>query len=315
MDAKTLSETGKQIHKASESGDPGATILALLKPLENFTATEDLLRQSKIGIYVTKLRQNKDPQVQQEAARLVNRWKQEVNSKKKKADGSPAPTNRAVNGAAAHANGRSSGTNSPAPQSSKMEIKKDPGAMRKSTVDPEKRNTNTDTVDYKLTGDATRDGCLKLMYDGIAFMSQEPPEAVLDVAQKVEYAAFTHFKQKTSPEYKTKMRSLFQNLKMKGNTLLRKDVFSMKIQPNKFVTMTSDELKSEEKRAQDAALEKENMNKAMTAVEEKAISTTFTCSKCKQSKVAYTQAQTRSADEPLTTFCECTVCGNKWKFS
>lgn len=41
------------------------------------------------------------------------------------------------------------------------------------------------------------------------------------------------------------------------------------------VTMTSDELKSEEKRQQDAALEKENMNKAMTAQEEKAISTTY----------------------------------------
>lgn len=42
--------------------------------------------------------------------------------------------------------------------------------------------------------------------------------------------------------------------------------------------MTSDELKSEEKRQQDAALEKENMNKAMTAQEEKAISTTYVAS-------------------------------------
>lgn len=122
------------------------------------------------------------------------------------------------------------------------------------------------------------------------------------------------------------------------------------------VTMSSDELKSAEKRAEDALLEKENMNKAMTAQEVKAISTTyvsplippkranpvlsslyyeearvqgffcvrqkltandwcdrFTCGKCKQSKVSYSQAQTRSADEPLTTFCECVLCGNRWK--
>lgn len=39
----------------------------------------------------------------------------------------------------------------------------------------------------------------------------------------------------------------------------------------------------------------------------------MTCGKCKQSKVAYSQAQTRSADEPLTTFCECTMCGHRWK--
>lgn len=63
------------------------------------------------------------------------------------------------------------------------------------------------------------------------------------------------------------------------------------------------------------ALERENMNRAMTAQEEKAISTTMQCGKCKQERVAYTQAQTRSADEPMTTFCECTVCGNRWKFS
>lgn len=39
--------------------------------------------------------------------------------------------------------------------------------------------------------------------------------------------------------------------------------------------MTSDELKSAEKKAEDAALEKENMRVAMTAQEERAISTTY----------------------------------------
>lgn len=41
------------------------------------------------------------------------------------------------------------------------------------------------------------------------------------------------------------------------------------------VKMTGDELKSAEKRASDAALEKENMRVAMTAQEQKAISTTY----------------------------------------
>lgn len=41
----------------------------------------------------------------------------------------------------------------------------------------------------------------------------------------------------------------------------------------------------------------------------------FQCGKCKNKKVSYSQAQTRSADEPMTTFCECMVCGNRWKFS
>jgi DNA-directed RNA polymerase subunit M/transcription elongation factor TFIIS len=59
----------------------------------------------------------------------------------------------------------------------------------------------------------------------------------------------------------------------------------------------------------------ENVSRAMTAREEKCISTSMTCARCKQSRVAYAQVQTRDANEPMTTFCECTVCGNRWKFS
>ena len=79
--------------------------------------------------------------------------------------------------------------------------------------------------------------------------------------------------------------------------------------------MTHDEMKSEARRAEDKKLEKENMNQAMVAQVEKAISTEFQCGKCKQKRVSYSQAQTRSADEPMTTFCECQNCGNRWKFS
>jgi DNA-directed RNA polymerase subunit M/transcription elongation factor TFIIS len=45
------------------------------------------------------------------------------------------------------------------------------------------------------------------------------------------------------------------------------------------------------------------------------LSYSMQCGKCKIFKVAYTQAQTRAADEPMTTFCECMNCGNRWKFS
>ncbi|KAI6900520.1 hypothetical protein KC355_g19683, partial [Hortaea werneckii] len=105
--------------------------------------------------------------------------------------------------------------------------------------------------------------------------AEEPPQDVLNISRSVELAAYEHFNQDTSQAYKQKMRSLFQNLKMKGNEDLRKGVLTGEITPKKFVTMTSDELKSAEKRAQDAALEKENMSKSMAAQEEKAISTTY----------------------------------------
>jgi len=41
----------------------------------------------------------------------------------------------------------------------------------------------------------------------------------------------------------------------------------------------------------------------------------FKCGKCKSKKTDYYQMQTRSADEPMTTYVTCKACGNRWKFS
>jgi DNA-directed RNA polymerase subunit M/transcription elongation factor TFIIS len=53
-----------------------------------------------------------------------------------------------------------------------------------------------------------------------------------------------------------------------------------------------------------AALGKENNQQG---------STFFKCSKCRQNNCVYFQMQTRSADEPMTTFITCLNCGNRWK--
>lgn len=40
---------------------------------------------------------------------------------------------------------------------------------------------------------------------------------------------------------------------------------------------------------------------------------TFQCRKCKLWDCSYFQLQTRSSDEPMTTFVGCNNCGNRWK--
>jgi len=131
----------------------------------------------------------------------------------------------------------------------------------------------------------------------------------------VEAAAWANAGSNNNEPYRAKMRSLFQNLKNKTNQSLRKRVTAGEISPKRFVTMSHDEMKSDERRAADQKLEKENMNNAMVAQVEKSISKEFQCGKCKKRMVSYSQAQTRSADEPMTTFCECMNCGHRWKFS
>lgn len=39
----------------------------------------------------------------------------------------------------------------------------------------------------------------------------------------------------------------------------------------------------------------------------------FTCGRCKSKKTSYYQLQTRSADEPMTTFVTCHQCDRNWK--
>jgi DNA-directed RNA polymerase subunit M/transcription elongation factor TFIIS len=39
----------------------------------------------------------------------------------------------------------------------------------------------------------------------------------------------------------------------------------------------------------------------------------FKCGKCKSKKTTYYQMQTRSADEPMTTYVTCMGCNNRWK--
>jgi transcription elongation factor S-II len=129
---------------------------------------------------------------------------------------------------------------------------------------------------------------------------------------EVEQAAYETFKGDNA-DYRSKLRSLFQNLKTVSNRELGQRVMSGEILAAQFVVMSQDELKSAERRKADEKLHKENLKKAQVPTEDKSVSDALKCGRCGQKKVSYTQAQTRSADEPMTTFCECTVCGNRWK--
>ena len=72
--------------------------------------------------------------------------------------------------------------------------------------------------------------------------------------------------------------------------------------------MASDEMKQFR---QECA--KEGIRDAQVAKNQGTETSLFKCNKCGQRKTTYTQLQTRSADEPMTTFVLCLECGNRWK--
>lgn len=298
MNQRELEARIKALHKATQAQEPAASIISLMDWLKKEDVpTEEMLRNTKAGLVVGKLRSNANKDIARVAGEVVAKWRKGVEAEKRakgamaRASSSPAPSKAA----------------SPAPKQLTLNKKKYEG-------DPETRKFTTDKVDINRTGSRTRDNCIGLLYNGLAYRSRESEDNVIIRAVEVEAAAYRAYKGETK-EYKEKIRSLFQNLKNKLNAELGRNVMSGATPADRFVVMTSKDLMSAQQRKTDAELEEENLRKAQAPVSEKSISDTFECSNCKQRKVSYTQAQTRSADEPMTTFCECLNCGKRWKFS
>lgn len=147
----------------------------------------------------------------------------------------------------------------------------------------------------------------------ISNMLTTAPNDILQLAKSLEQEVFLSFRRKIDAGYKRRIQSLFLNLKDKSNPTLRKRVVAGEISTARLATMSSSEMASEERKAQDEAIQQENIRKAMVSKAPRSISDQLTCVKCGQKKVTYTQAQTRSADEPMTTFCACESCGHLWK--
>ncbi|POR32728.1 DNA repair protein rad13, partial [Tolypocladium paradoxum] len=299
MDQRELESRVKALTKSVAANEPPETAMRLLDSLKkDASPTEEMLRATRAGVFVAKLRANPNKEIARSASELVIKWKklveQEKHSKLQKAKmGSPAPAAAASSPAAPAAAG---------------------GAKKAFTGDPEKRRFDSDGVDIKRTDSNVRNQCVGLVYNGLAYRCTEPASDVIAKSVAVEQAVFDVYKGETA-EYKKKIRSLFSNLKTKSNKELGPRVMSGAISPEKFAVMTDEDLKSEDQRKKDMELEKENMKKAQVPMAEKSISDSLECSRCKKKKVSYTQAQTRSADEPMTTFCECMNCGHRWKFS
>lgn len=108
------------------------------------------------------------------------------------------------------------------------------------------------------------------------------------------------------------VRSKYLNLKNKTNNLAER-IYSGDLAPERFVDMTIEEMKSDKLRAEEVEMAKKALCDA-TMPKLEAETDIFQCSRCKQRKCSYRQLQTRSADEPMTTFVKC-VCGHAWKFS
>ena len=109
--------------------------------------------------------------------------------------------------------------------------------------------------------------------------------------------------------YADRLRSIFLNLKKNGD-LLRK-LQDKEIKAHRLAFMTHQEMNPESWKELIELKEIRDKNKYNPVLE--ASTDEFTCRRCKSNQCTYYQMQTRSADEPMTTFVSCINCGSKWK--
>lgn len=290
MDAKEIKSAVSSLDKSTDD----ATILKLLNILnDGVEPTEKLLRETKVGVAVNKFRGNSNPEVSSLVKKMIRNWREVVqNEKTKKKTGSATPDKD------------SKPVNNNTKQSS-TESKFHSGP----------RNPKTDGINTTLYDNTTRNASVSALYTALAIERNDSGEHILAVSRDIENEVFKAEYLSVNDNYRNKLRTFTMNLRNKKNPDLRDRLLTNKIKPSNFIKMTPSEMAPESLKKEIEKLHKQNLFDAQGATEKRAVTDRFTCGKCKHKKVSYYQMQTRSADEPLTTFCTCENCGNRWKFS
>lgn len=130
------------------------------------------------------------------------------------------------------------------------------------------------------------------------------------VGQNIHNTSTAHF----SSVYKSRFNGLLASIRRNPDIIGRLKKGELK--SSKFAEYTPDVLEPDgfyskrmiEKRERDLEIENNR------AINDESYTGILKCGKCKTMKTSYYQMQTRSADEPMTTYVTCLNCQHKWKF-
>ncbi|AGO13877.1 AaceriAGR011Wp [[Ashbya] aceris (nom. inval.)] len=303
MDAKDVVTHVKNLEKNKSDED---TVLRILRILDKeLVATEKLLRETKVGVIVNQFKKSSNDEIAKLVKKMIGTWKDAITKEKKKKAAVAAGGSGSGAGTAGGAHSSHSGNSgSHEPKIQEKYHAKGP------------RSAKNDGVNTTIYGDKLRDMVIRAFYDALAKESEHPPQSILAIAIDIE----KHMWQLNDPgenekAYKDKYRVIYSNVISKNNRDLKHKITNGDITPEYLVNCDPKELAPEHLRKKLEEIAKQNLFNAQGATLERSVTDRFQCGKCKEKKVSYYQLQTRSADEPLTTFCTCEVCGNRWKFS
>jgi len=271
-----------KLEKMTGDGADQSQALDLLKALGELKINLTVLTNTRIGMTVNALRKSsKDEEVVTVAKSLIKTWKKFVpESGDKKTEPKKDDT--------------------PAKEEKKVEKKSH-----------EKVKVNS------FSGDEVRSRCRSLLLSAIrgdgALPEGVAEDRIEDLATDLEDEIFKMQRQ-TNQKYKNQVRSRVFNLKDKKNTALRANLLIGILEPARLAKMTSEEMANDDVKRQREQFVKEGINDSQLSQVQGTKTSLLKCNKCGKRDCTYSQVQTRSADEPMTTFVVCNACGNRWKF-
>lgn len=260
-----------------------------------------ILTNTRIGMTVNDLRKHsRDEEVIALSKTLIKVWKRFLADTPRKESSSSSATSSPAN------NNNSSSSKSSSKGSKAGDKKDEKGKGGGGGV------SQTSFPGSSMT-DAIRIKCKEMLAAALKTEDPEMCTSAEELAEELEEAIFLEFKN-TDMRYKNRIRSRVANLKDPKNPALRTNYLGGAITAQKLAKMTPEEMASDEMKNLRERFVKEAINDAQLATVQGTKTDLLKCGKCKRRNCTYNQLQTRSADEPMTTFVLCNDCGHRWKF-
>ncbi|XP_037130209.1 transcription elongation factor A protein 3 isoform X6 [Syngnathus acus] len=184
-----------------------------------------------------------------------------------------------------------------------------------SPLSPGFASTGGSLPPHLITGDSIRDKCIEMLAAALRTDNDYKDFGTNcdSMAAEIEDHIYQEIKA-TDMKYKNRVRSRISNLKDPKNPGLRRNVLAGSIDLSRIAIMSAEEMASDELKQLRNVLTQEAIREHQMAKTGGTTTDLLQCGKCKKKNCTYNQVQTRSADEPMTTFVLCNECGNRWKF-
>lgn len=347
---KELTELFEAVKKAADAAEnsPGEEdrCLDALKRLKKFPVSYQVLVSTQVGKRIRQLTKHRSDKIKALASDVVEIWKSIIitETMKNKKNGT-IDNDDSVKAEGVHESGipnsvkvMKSDTSSSVEKVENIEVQtaenvagesihvkkkvkeeKSRNEVRKQAPDPIGPPKLTSIIYCK---DSLRDRIREMLAEALCKVSSEVNDDSRDevnasdpyrVAVLVETAMFEKWG-KSNGAQKFKYRSVMFNIKGHNNPDFRRKVLLGHIEPRGILELTPEEMASDERQMENERIKQKKLFECEQGGPPKASTNEFTCGRCKKKECTYYQLQTRSADEPMTTFVTCVNCNNRWKF-